>query len=461
MIDGGYLRQSKATLLLAYAVMLSQLGQIMVGVSDSVMVGQLGTAPLAGVSLGNSIFILFLTFGVGISFGITPLVAKADGEKNFKTIIEILKHGFLVNGVMGLILFFLLYLTSFIFPYLNQPEEVIELAKPYFMIISYSIIPFMIFQVFRQFAEGLSLTRQAMIITISGNVLNIVLNYILIFGKLGVPAFGMVGAGIATLISRIYMAFAMIAFVVYGKYFKQYWARFSRNSFDKRLIHNILNIGVPSGMQFIFEVGAFSLAAIMIGWLGASSLAAHQIAINLAAITYMMATGLAAATTIRVGNQLGKKDYKAMREVGFTGFFMSGAFMGLNAVILILGRSFFPTLYIHEAEVIQIASTLIFIAALFQLSDGIQVVGLGALRGMADVKIPTLVTLVAYWILALPAGYLLGFILNLGAIGIWIGLLAGLTVTAVLLFLRFHMLSNLKIAASRAGELQRMSGDDN
>lgn len=445
MIDSRYLKQSRITFLLAYPVMLSQLGQILVGVSDSVMVGQLGTAPLAGVSLGNSIFILFLTFGIGISYGITPLVAKADGERNNKKIIEVLKHGFLVNGITGLILFLLLFLTSYIFPYLNQPEDVILLAKPYFLVISFSIIPFMVFQVFRQFAEGLSLTKQAMIITISGNILNVFFNYILIFGKFGFPAYGLVGAGIATLISRIYMAFAMIFFVAYAKIFKPYWKEFRKKGLDKGLIRNILSIGLPSGLQFIFEVGAFSLAAIMIGWLGASSLAAHQIAINLAAITYMMASGLATATTIRVGNQLGRKDYRAMRMVGFTGFYMSAIFMGFNALILIIGRHFFPTLYINEPEVIEIASSLLFIAAVFQLSDGIQVVGLGALRGMADVKIPTLITLVAYWILALPVGYVLGFSLNMGAFGIWIGLLTGLTIAAVLLYIRFNKLSLARI----------------
>ena len=448
MINNRYLRQSRITFLLAYPVMLSQLGQILVGVSDSVMVGQLGTAPLAGVSLGNSIFVLFLTFGIGISYGITPLVAKADGERDNKQIIDVLKNGVLVNGITGLILFILLYLTSFIFPYLNQPEEVIILAKPYFIVISFSIIPFMVFQVFRQFAEGLSLTKQAMMITVSGNILNIFFNYLLIFGKLGFPAYGLMGAGIATLISRIYMALAMILFVGYGRFFKPYWAHFNKKGFNKRIIRNILNIGLPSGMQFIFEVGAFSLAAIMIGWLGATSLAAHQIAINLAAITYMMATGLAAATTIRVGNQLGRKDYRSMRLVGFTGIYMSAIFMGLNALILIFGRHFFPSLYIGEPEVIEIASSLLFIAAIFQLSDGIQVVGLGALRGMADVKIPTLITLVAYWILALPLGYIFGFTLNMGAFGIWIGLLVGLTIAAVLLYIRFDKLSHLKLSKS-------------
>lgn len=445
MISADYFSQSKRTFILAYPVMLSQLGQVLVGVADSVMVGQLGTEPLAAVSLGNSVFLLFLTFGIGMSYGITPLVAKADGEKNYKSIIEILKHGFLINGLTGFILLALLIITSIVFPYLGQPDEVVVLAKPYFMIISISIIPFMVFQVFRQFAEGLSLTKQSMFVTISGNAINIILNYIFIFGKLGVPAYGILGAGIATLLARIYMAIAMLVFVVYGKYFKNYWPYFDRKYYNRQLIKRILNIGLPSGLQFIFEVGAFSLAAIMIGWLGASSLAAHQIAINMAAITYMMATGIASATTIRVGNQLGRKDIVTMRQVGFTGFILSGIFMSINAIILIAGRYYFPSLYIHEAEVIEIASGLLLIAAIFQLSDGIQVVGLGALRGMSDVRIPTMITLFAYWILALPIGYILGISLKLGAIGVWIGLLTGLSITAIMLFVRFNKLSILKL----------------
>ena len=362
MISANYISQSKRTFILAYPVMLSQLGQVLVGVADSVMVGQLGTEPLAAVSLGNSVFVLFLTFGIGMSYGITPLVAKADGEKNYKSIIEILKHGFLINGLTGFVLLALLLTTSMVFPYLDQPDEVVVLAKPYFMIISISIIPFMFFQVFRQFAEGLSLTKQSMFVTISGNVINIILNYIFIFGKFGVPAYGILGAGIATLLARIYMAIAMMVFVVYAKYFKDYWPYFDKKYYNRQLVKRILNIGLPSGLQFIFEVGAFSLAAIMIGWLGASSLAAHQIAINMAAITYMMATGIASATTIRVGNQLGRKDIVTMRQVGFIGFILSGVFMSITALILIAGRYYFPTLYIHEAEVIEIASGLLLIA---------------------------------------------------------------------------------------------------
>jgi MATE family multidrug resistance protein len=299
----------------------------------------------------------------------------------------------------------------------------------------------MIFQAFRQFSEGLSLTRQAMTVTIMGNLMNIGLNYILIFGKFGIPAYGLLGAGIATLISRIFMAFAMAGYVRLAARFQRYWNLLKSYAIHRDLIKQLLNIGFPSGMQFIFEVGAFSMAAIMMGWMGTVSLAAHQIAINLASLTYMMATGIAAATTIRVANQLGRKDIAAMRKVGLIGFTMSGTFMGINALLLILGRKFLPGLYISDPEVIDLASLLIWIAAFFQLSDGIQVVGLGALRGMSDVKIPTVITLVAYWVLALPVGYVSGIIFKLGPTGVWIGLWTGLTAAAVMLFIRFYRIS--------------------
>lgn len=433
--------ESKITLNLAYPVMLSQLGQVLVGVADSMMVGQIGKDSLAGASLGNSIFVLFLTFGIGISYGITPLVAQADGEGNPKNIMSLLKNGFVVNFIFSILLFLLLMATSLSFHHLGQPVAVVQQAIPYFLVISLSIIPFMVFQTARQFTEGLSLTRQAMVVTVSGNILNILLNYLFIFGKMGFPPLGLFGAGIATLISRIIMAFMMGFFVYYHQRFAIYWQHFRSAGLGRHIIRKILSIGLPSGFQFIFEVGAFSFAAIMVGWIGTTALAAHQIAISLASVTYMMATGIATATTIRVGNQLGRNDAMMLQKVGYTGFVMGAAFMGASALIMISLNHYLPTWYIDDQEVIALAAKLILIAAIFQISDGLQVVGLGALRGMSDVRIPTLVTLLAYWILALPIGYVLGIYLKSGAMGVWIGLLVGLTVTAVLLIFRFRHIS--------------------
>jgi MATE family multidrug resistance protein len=299
----------------------------------------------------------------------------------------------------------------------------------------------MIFQTYRQFAEGLSSTRVAMIIVIGSNLLNIVLNYVLIFGRLGFPALGLNGAGWATLISRCVMGFSMMMYVYYGKKFRAYKFGFKFGSYSRPLISKMLHIGIPAGSQFIFEAGAFGFSAIMMGWLGTTALAAHQIAINLATISYMTTSGMGAAATIRVGNFLGLRDKENMRASAFTMISMATVIMAAWALLFIFGRYFLPSLYIEDMEVIQLTSSLLIIAAFFQLSDGIQVVTAGALRGLQDVKIPSLLIFVAYWVIALPLGYVFAFPLGMQANGIWIGLFIGLTLTAGAMVVRFNRLS--------------------
>ncbi len=429
----------KKTFLIAYPVMLSHFGQILVGVADSVMVGQLGTVPLAAVSLANSIFVLILMFGIGISLAMTPLVAAAAGEHNRPRYGIIFKNSFVVNICAGILLSLLIISVTPLLYHLNQPEQVVDLAIPYLLIIVFSLLPFMFFQTFKQYAEGLSFTRNAMFITLSANLLNIILNYLLIHGKAGFPELGLNGAGWATFISRVLMAIAMAVYVYRSPWFmKQY---VTIRNLSRPMISKLLHIGIPTGMQYVFEVGAFSVAAIMMGWISAQALAAHQIAINLAAISYMLAAGIGAAATVRVGNELGKRDIFNMRRAGFSALLMSVALMSCSALIFIVGRYFLPSLYIDETSVIDLAASLLVIAAFFQLSDGLQVTGLGSLRGMADVKIPTIITLFAYWVVGLPVGYWLGFGLNFGPQGVWYGLLIGLSMAAVLLAFRFNSIS--------------------
>ncbi|MDH5475625.1 MAG: MATE family efflux transporter [Cyclobacteriaceae bacterium] len=442
MLKGkGYSDHFRKNFTLAYPVMLSQLGHVMVGVADNMMVGRLGAVSLAAASLGNAVFFMLLTFGIGVSYAITPLVAEADGEGNKEKIIQVLKHGLVINGVTGVILFVLVLLGGQGLYFMNQPIKVVEFAIPYLAIITFSIVPFMFFQTFRQFAEGLSNTKQAMYITVSSNIINVVLNYIFIYGKLGFPAMGLLGAGYATLVSRIVMAIAMGLYIYRNKRFTIYRGGFYFGGYMNKMFKKMLNLGIPAGMQFSFEVSAFAGAAIMIGWISAEALAAHQIAINLAAISYMMASGLSAAATIRVGNQLGRKDIVMLRRAGFSIYMMVTIFMLIWAVIFIVGRYFLPSLYIDNQMVIEQAAGLIIIAGLFQLSDGIQVVSLGVLRGLSDVKIPTWFTFIAYWGLGLPIGYYLGFVANWGAEGIWYGLLIGLSAVGIALFIRFNILT--------------------
>lgn len=441
MTKQNYKEHLKKNFFLAYPVMLSQLGHMMVNVADSVMVGQLGALPLAGASLANVIFHLLLMFGIGVSYAITPLVAAADGLKDTNQSADLLKHSLLINTVTGIVLFGLVSLGGQGLYYLDQPPDVVEMALPYLNIVTLSLVPLMLFQTFRQFAEGLSYTKQAMIIVIGTNVINVVLNYIFIYGKLGMEPMGLVGAGWASFIARVALAVWIAAYIYMGKNFKPYRAGFAIGRYSKLLIRKMLSLGLPAGFQFIFEVGAFGFAVIMIGWIGTEALAAHQIAINLAAISYMMASGLSAAATVRVGNQLGLRDIPSLRAAAFTIYGMVIAFMAICAIGFIVGRYFLPSLYIDNDEVIQMASSLLIIAGFFQISDGIQVVSLGALRGLADVKVPTALTFIAYWVLALPMGYFLGFELNMGAEGVWYGLLIGLSIVAVVMFWRFNYLS--------------------
>lgn len=431
----------KTNWLLAYPVMLSMLGQVMTGVADSVMVGWTGATPLAAASFANIFFSIPLFFGVGVSYAITPLVAEAHGAGNETKISEVLRNGSIINLVIAFLLVALVFsVEPFMFS-MNQPEEVVRLAIPYLGIIAVSIIPTMIFQTYRQFAEGLHSTRVAMIIVVGSNLLNIFLNYLLIFGKYGFPELGLNGAGWATLISRIVMGGSMMLYVYYGEKFKLYRAGFIIGKYSKQLINRMLHIGLPAGTQFIFEAGAFGFSAIMMGWFGTTALAAHQIALNLATISYMTTSGLGAAATIRVGNYLGKKDTLQLRNAGFTLIGMGLLLMTAWAILFISARYYLPTLYIQDTEVISLTASLLIIAGFFQLSDGLQVVCAGALRGLQDVKIPSLLIFAAYWIIALPLGYWLAFHVNLGPAGIWYGLLIGLTLTAFAMVLRFQHLS--------------------
>jgi MATE family multidrug resistance protein len=440
--------QVKTTFLLAYPVMLSQLGQVAVGVADSMMVGRLGALELAASSLANSIFFVLLMFGIGISMGLTPLVSKAFGKGKTNQISRLFSNSLLINFFTSLVMLGLVLLFSRSLNFLNQPEEVEVLALPFLLIITVSLVPLMLFQTFKQFVEGLSQTKQAMFITIAANLVNVFLNWLLIWGHWGFPELGFLGAAWATLISRVLMMVLMGAYVLSSKRYADFGLRIIRFKPNWTLCQRILKIGVPTGFQFIFEVSAFSAAAIMMGWISVNALAGHQIALNLASISYMMATGLATAGMIRVSHYIGKEDFKGMREAGLVAFGMVATFMFVCALLFFVLRFFLPTLYIDDPQVISLAASLLVLAGLFQLSDGIQVVGLGVLRGLEDVKVPTVVTFLAYWGLGLPLGYWLAFKQGMAESGIWVGLLIGLTLTAGMLLYRFHQLSNKKIKAN-------------
>jgi MATE family multidrug resistance protein len=431
----------RETFILAYPVIIGQLGFIMMGVVDSVMVGEIGAAPLAGASLGNSFFFLIFIIGLGVAMSVTPLIAILVGAERFSECGIYFRQSLIVNMSLGLILMVIIVFCSDLFEFFNQPPEVATQASSYAKIIALSILPAMLFHTYKQFIEGFSIMIPAMVIAITANIINAFANWVFIYGNLGMPALGLDGAGWATFSSRVFMALTIALYVMNKEFFKKYDVNFHFRNVNFKVIKKILQIGLPSGFQYFFEVGAFSFAVIMIGWLGTNPLAAHQIAINLASITFMSVLGISAAGGIRVGNEVGKKDISEVRRAGFTAIIMGASVMFICGIIFITFNKFLPTLYIDDAAVVKIASSLLIIAAIFQVSDGTQGVGIGVLRGLMDVKIPTLITFVAYWVIALPIGYVLGFIFDFGVQGVWVGLLLGLTASATMLTIRFNIKS--------------------
>ena len=426
---------------MAYPIVLSQLGHVLVGIVDTAVVGEIGTTEQAAVALANAFHFLVLIFGIGISFGVTPLVAAADAIGDTAQNSILLKHTLLVNTISGIILFMLLYWASPILYSLDQPDNVVDIAIPFLNVLMLGLIPLCVFSGLKQFAEGLSFTRVAMYISVGGNLLNILLNYLLVFGYWGVPEMGVMGSCWASFIARVLMALLMFLYLYHGKHFKKYRKGFRLLDFSKKITFKILSIGVPSGLQWFFEIGTFSFAIIMMGWISSEAQAAHQIGVSLASITYMAASGIAGATSVRVGNQFGLKNHRGVRAAAYSGGVIVLILMSLAAFTFFLFREEFPLLFTVDPSVISIASSLIIIAALFQVSDGLQAVGLGMLRGIQDVKIPTLITFVAYWVVGLPTCYILGFVFKLGAEGVWYGLATGLLVSSLALLVRFHLIS--------------------
>lgn len=426
------------TFSLAYPVIIGQLGIIMMGVVDSIMVGRLGSVPLAAASLGNSLIFIILIIGIGCSIVVTPLVAILVGGKRYSECGIYFRQSLLINIVLSFIMIGVILIGVNFIHMLHQPPEVIKPTIIYMSIVGLSAFPLMIYQTYKQFIEGFSIMKPAMVIAILANIINAFANWVLIFGKLGFPKLGIAGAAWATFSSRVFMAIVIMIYVMKNDKFKQYDVTFHFRGINFPIIKKILRLGLPSGFQYFFEVGAFSLAVVMIGWIGANELAAHQIAINLASISFMAVLGISQAASIRVGNAMGEQNIDNVRKAGFTGIILGASIMSLAGLSFILLHNILPTLYINDEKVISIASRLIIIAALFQLSDGTQAVGIGVLRGLTDVKGPTIITFIAYWIISLPIAYLLAFNFKLGVDGVWIGLLIGLTVSAILLTLRFN-----------------------
>lgn len=426
------------------------LGHTTIAIVDNIMVGKLGSTELAAVSLGNSLIFVAMSLGIGFSTAITPIVAEADAEKDTSKIRSTFHHGLFLCVILGFALFGLVILAKPIMELLQQPKEVMALAKPYLNWVAFSLVPLIIYQGYKQFADGLSMTKVSMYAIVMANVLHVIINYCLIYGVWIFPKMGILGAGLGTVISRIAMVSFMHIILSRKEQLKQYFHNFSFDEIKKEMIMKIINLGFPSAMQMLFEVVLFTAGIWLCGNIGKTSQAANQIALSLASMTFMVAMGLSVASMIRVSHQKGLNDYKQLIIVARSIFLLAILIEIVFALLFVALHQVLPYLFLNmenqaqlldNQEVIGIAAKLLLVAAVFQISDGIQVVVLGALRGLQDVKIPMYITFVAYWIVGFPISYYLGEYTSLKAVGVWIGLLAGLTAAAFFLFIRFHYLT--------------------
>ncbi|MCK9627457.1 MAG: MATE family efflux transporter [Bacteroidales bacterium] len=436
-----YIPFYRRNLKLAIPVMLTQAGQITVNLADNIMVGHLGTSELAGVTFANSIIILGMVFGIGFTQGVTPHVGHCFGKGDHNNVSRLLQVSFITNILLSVFLTSIMFSIGLFMDSMGQQEDVVSIAREYYYIILASMIPALLFFGLRQFSEGIGVTKYALYITITGNSMNIFLNWILIYGHFGFDPMGVKGAATATLISRYLMCGAFIVLYLRLHAYRQYVKLLRKPLVDKKTVKRILKTSVPLSLQNLVEITAFSLSAIMVGWNGKIALASHQIAMSMSSFSFMLALGIGAAATVRVSHQYGYGDYKSMRLAGFAAIHLSIGLMSICGILYILLRSFIPLAFTADSQVIYLSSRLLIISALFQVFDATQLACLACLRALADVRKPLLFSVISYYLVCLPLGYLCGNILGYGAIGVWVGLLLGLVFAASLFLWRFNIIS--------------------
>lgn len=445
-----YLPYYKRNLKVAFPVMLTQLGASLVGLFDSIMVGRYATVDLAAVSFSNALFFTVMVFAMGALMGLTPLVGiqvgslSSDSSHGEQSNIRSLIASFFQNGMLFTVLlsFLSLVLLGGCIPFLHcfgQDPEVVQAARPYYTLIVLSIIPFLFFTFFKQFLEGLGNTAVAMVITLVMNGLNIFLNWLFIYGNWGCPELGATGAGIGSLVARVGMPVCFVVVMYLRKEWRGYLSSIRWQSFRLSVIKELTKIGFPIGVQTLMETIAFTAAFVFIGWISKEALAAHQIANQMCDMTFMVILGIGSATTIRVSHQLGANHLEGVRMASNASIHLVLLINAVGAAVMIGLRHQIPMLFTKDQEVIAIASQLIALAGVLQFADGLQVVAASMLRGITDVKVPMVIAMFSYSIVCISIGLFLAFPVGMGAVGIWIGFVVGLSVAAICLHTRFRI----------------------
>ena len=431
-------QEIRDTLHLAGPVVTTQIGAVAMGIVDTIMVGRLGPGPLGAVALGNGLSFTVLVFGMGTLMGLDPVISQAYGAGRRPECGRAMRHGALLALLLTVPSMLVLTQARRILAAMGESPQLVDGGASFVAAINYSVLPFLLFVALRQFTQAISAPKAAMTIMIAANVLNFAGNWVLIYGNLGAPALGATGSAWATTVSRWAMFAALAAYVLRKRELRPFAVTAPLGRVDGVLLRRLLRLGLPVGLQLGLETSVFATASMLMGWFGAVPLAGHQIAINLCSTTFMIPVGISATAAVRVGQALGRGDVSGARRAAFTAYALGAAFMSLSALSFFLFPGFFAGIYTNDEAVLRMGTSLLLVGAAFQLSDGAQAIGIGALRGAADTRVPMLVAIVSYWILGLPLGYVLAFRFGLGPRGLWWGLTLGLTLVAVSLALRFH-----------------------
>lgn len=431
---------TRETISLAWPLVVTQVGHIITGMVDNIFLGRLGPAEQAAGILSNNLYILLLVFTIGVSYATTPLVTAANESSDLMKKASLFKNSLFLNGMVAIVCFVILFLGSGLLKHMQQPAEVVELAIPFFDVLIFSMIPVSLFFTCKQYCEGLSNTRMALLISITGNLINIILNYCLIYGKGGLPELGYMGSAWASFCSRVFMGLSFLYLVFKSSFTKEIAPVYKQVKLNWPELRELWRIGFNSAMQFTFEVAAFVIAGLMAGSFGKEQIDAHGIALSIAAFTYMFGSGIGSASTIRCGTFKAQDNWREIKMASSVSIKLVLMIMGSLGIILAITNKVLPLGFTQIPAIITLASQLLIIAALFQLFDGMQVTIIGILRGLNDVRMPTLITLTGYWLLALPLAYFLAFTLNMETVGIWIGLLASLVFVALALYWRLKYL---------------------
>ncbi len=434
----------KETVFLSVPLILTQIGHIITGMIDTIFLGKIGKTEQAAGILSNNLFVILLVFSIGMSYVLTPAVTDAHVNQNEKEKASLFKNSLFINMVVAIILFIILFFASPLLALMQQPDDVVKLAIPFFDVLIFSIIPVAAFFVCKQYTEGLSNTKAAMYISVGGNILNIILNYFLIYGKAGFPQLGYMGSCWATFIARTFMGLGFLLFVFKHKSINSFAQHFKDVKINAQHVWPLFRDGLASALQFTFEVAAFAIAGLLAGVFGKEQIDAHGIALSLAAFTYMFASGIGSATTIRVGNYYAKNDLNNLKLSIKTSYKLVIITMSFMALLFISFNTILPIIFSNDKEIITIASNLLLFAAFFQLFDGTQVVGIGILRGLEDYKYPTYIAFIGYWIIALPLSYVFAFNCDYKVYGVWLALSLGLGFVAFSLFIRIKKIIQLK-----------------